>query len=89
MFPLRVCTMIGIPGMRGDLAGWQKWIDDAREVIPWQLSMTVAVGSFLGAIALWVPWRRILTRTKVVTAHRVNARGATFHFHVPDIPKTG
>ena len=77
-----VSTLIGIPGTMDDLATWQQWINYAREVIPWQLSMAVAVGSFLGAIALWIPWSRILTLTKVMTSHKVNAGPVKFHFHV-------
>ena len=55
--------LVGIPRMMDDLAVWQGWIAGAREVIPWQLAMLVAGGTFVGAILPWLPWKRLRATT--------------------------
>ena len=63
--------LVGIPGMTDDLAAWQEWIVTAREVIPWQLAMTLSAGSLVVAILPWVPWNRVWNRRRVMNTAKV------------------
>ena len=58
--------------MMDDLAMWSQWIARAREVIPWQLAMLMAGGSFLGAVLPWLPWKRGWDRLHAATIQKAS-----------------
>ena len=71
VFVAVVSGLVGIPGMIDDLGMWQEWIVTAREVIPWQLAMTLSAGSLVVAILPWVPWNRVWNRRRVMNTAKV------------------